>query len=148
MSKTIVKNKKAYFNYEIEKTIEGGLVLLGSEIKLIRLRQVNITNSYAIFTKNQEMFILNMQINPSKSYQYHLDDPLRSKKVLLNKKQLQRLALLKEKEKVSFIPTKLYFKGNLVKVEIGIGRGKKKHDKRESIKKRDQERMISRFKKQ
>ena len=148
MSKLIVKNKKAYFNYEISKTIEGGLSLLGSEIKLIRLKHVNITNSYAILTRDKEMFILNMQVNPSKNFQYKVDDPSRSKKVLLHKKQLQKLFLLKEKEQVSFIPIKLYFKNNLVKVEIGIGKGKKAHDKRETIKKRDQERMMANFKKQ
>lgn len=137
--KLIAKNKKAYFNFQITQTFECGIVLLGDEVKLIRLGMVNLTNSYAVFTIKNELFILNLQINQSSNYTYKVDSK-RSKKLLLSKQQIKKFKKLKETERISLVPTRMYWKNNYIKIEVGVGKGKKLYDKRETIKKRDQER--------
>ncbi|PPE05810.1 SsrA-binding protein SmpB [Williamsoniiplasma lucivorax] len=138
----IAQNKKAYFNYEILEKIEAGLVLSGPEIKSIRARDVSLEGSFILIRKD-ECFILNMHI---KKYEYAnyvagIEED-RTRKLLLHRKQIKRLEEEVKLKKLALIPLKLYFKDGLVKLEIGLGKGKKLYDKRETIKKRDLERKI------
>ncbi len=131
-----IKNRKAYYNYEIIETIEAGLVLNGTEIKSIKKGMVNISDSYAIIS-NKEAFLLNMHIAHYEKGNRFNHEESRTRKLLLNKNEILKL---EEKVKImgySLIPVKLYFKKNKVKILIGIGKGKKLHDKREAIKKEE-----------
>ena len=139
--KTIAKNPTAYHNYNIEDKIEVGIVLLGTEIKSIRNGKVNLKDSYAIL-KNGECFIYGMHISPYEFGNIFNKDPLRTRKLLLNKREINKLIGLTKQKGYSLIPISLYFKGNLVKVELGIGKGKKLYDKREDIAKRDAQMRI------
>lgn len=131
-----VNNRKAKFDYEIEDTIECGIVLTGTEIKSIRLGNVNLKDSYAI-VRNNEVYLLNMHISEYKEGNIFNHDETRTRKLLLHKKEILKLRDKLQIEGFTLVPLKLYFKGNNVKILIGIGKGKKTYDKRESIKKRD-----------
>lgn len=139
-----ITNSKARFDYEILETFEAGLVLYGHEVKSIRAGKGKIVGGHVI-VRGGEAFLVGININAfqvantPKKY-----DPERPRKLLLSKKQLVELELATEKNRLTAIPLSLYNKGRKIKLELGIGRGKKKHDKRESLKERDTKRDIDR----
>ena len=143
MEKLIAKNPVAYHNYTINDTIEAGIVLTGTEIKSIRAGKVNLKDTY-VNIKNGEAFIYGMHISPYEHGNIFNKDPLRTRKLLLNKREINKLLGSITQKGFSIIPTKLYFNNNFVKLEIGIGKGKKLYDKREDIAKKDAERKIQR----
>ena len=142
-TKLIAKNPVAYHNYTIESKLEAGIVLSGTEIKSIRAGKVNLKDSYAVI-KNGECFIFSMHISPYEQGNIYNKDPLRTRKLLLNKNEINRLFGLIKQKGYSLIPISIYFKGSLVKLELGIGKGKKLYDKREDIAKKDAQRKIER----
>lgn len=137
--KILVVNKKLNFNYVVIEKIEAGIELKGVEVKSIHLNNANISDAYVIFKKN-EAFILNMNIAPYSHGNIFNVDPLRTRKLLLHKKEILKYELKIKKEGLTMIPSKIYWKNNKLKVEIALAKGKKIHDKRESIKERDQKR--------
>ena len=141
MEKLIAKNPTAYHNYSIESTLETGIVLTGTEIKSIRNGKVNIKDTY-VNIKNSEVFIYGMHISPYEFGNIYNKDPLRTRKLLLNRREIDKLYGMIKQKGVSLVPTKMYMKGNKVKLEIGIGKGKKLFDKRQDIAKKDAERRI------
>ena len=138
-----VKNRKAYFNYEILEKYEAGIVLKGTEVKSIRAGNVSINESYAGIRDN-EVFIYNMDISPYNYSGPFNHEPKRVRKLLLKKSEIKRLIGSTSEKGLTLIPIRLYFKNGLVILEIGLARGKKLYDKRESIKKKMVEREISR----
>ena len=143
MEKILAKNPTAYHNYTIENTIEAGIVLTGTEIKSIRNGKVNIKDTY-VNIKDGEVFIYGMHISPYEFGNIFNKDPIRTRKLLLNKHEINRLFGMIKQTGISLIPTKMYMKGNKVKLEIGIGKGKKLFDKRQDIAKKDAEMKIQR----
>lgn len=123
-TKLIAKNPTAYHNYNIEDKLEAGIVLTGTEIKSIRNGKVNLKDSYANI-KNGEVFIYGMHISPYEHGNIFNKNPLRDRKLLLNKKEINKLIGLIKQKGYTLIPISLYFKGSLVKLELGIGKGKK-----------------------
>ena len=136
MSSLIAKNPVARHNYTIEDTIEAGIVLTGTEIKSIRNGKFNLKDSYANI-KNGEAFIYGMHISPYEHGNIQNKDPLRDRKLLLNKREINKLIGYIKQKGYSLIPISIYFKGSFVKVEIGIGKGKKLYDKREDMAKKE-----------
>lgn len=144
--KVLVNNSKAKFLYFLEDFLECGIELKGSEIKSIRQNGAALRDSYVIF-KNEEAFILNMHIAPYENGNNFNHEPNRTRKLLLHKKEIEKMEK-KAKEKVmTIVPTKVYLKKGKVKIEIALAKGKKMFDKRETIKKRDDERMMAKMKK-
>lgn len=141
-TKLIAKNPTAYHNYNIENKLEAGIVLYGTEIKSIRNGKANLKDSYANI-KNGEVFIYGMHISPYEQGNIFNKDPLRARKLLLNKKEINKLIGLINQKGYSLIPLNMYFKGNLVKLELGIGKGKKLYDKRQDLAKKDAQRQIA-----
>ena len=135
-TKLIAKNPTAYHNYNIEDKLEAGIVLTGTEIKSIRNGKANLKDSYAII-KNGEAFILGMHISPYEHGNIFNKDPLRTRKLLLNRKELNKLTGLIQQKGYSLVPISLYFKGSIVKIDLGIGKGKKLFDKRQDIAKKE-----------
>lgn len=135
-----IKNKKAYFNYFIEEEIEAGLVLVGTEIKSVRKGALNISDAY-IRIKDNEAYIINMFIDKYDSGSIFNHSPSRERKLLLHKKEIKKLLAKVKVEGYTIVPLKVYIKNGKAKILIGIARGKKLYDKRESIKKRDLERL-------
>lgn len=142
-TKLIAKNPTAYHNYTIKDTLETGIVLSGTEIKSIRNGKVNLKDTYAII-RNGEVFILGMHISPYEHGNIFNKDPMRDRKLLLNKREINKLFGLTKQKGYSLVPISLYFKGSIVKLELGIGIGKKLYDKREDLKKKDALRQIQR----
>ena len=140
--KQISKNPTAYHNYNIEEKIEAGIVLSGTEIKSIRQGKVNLKDTYATI-KNGEVYIIGMHISPYEHGNIFNKDPLRDRKLLLNKREINKLYGLIKQKSYSLIPISLYFKGSIVKLELGIGKGKKLYDKRQDLAKKDAERQIA-----
>ena len=138
-----IKNKKASFDYFIEEEMECGIVLKGTEIKSIRNGQANIKDCYAII-KNNEVFLLNMYIAKYNDASIFNHDERRTRKLLLNKKEILKLRDKVEISGYTLVPIKLYFKGNKAKILLGVCKGKKNYDKRESIKEKDVKRDIER----
>ncbi len=136
-----INNKKAYYDYQILDTIEAGLVLSGTEIKSIRDGRANLKDSYAI-VKNGEVFILNMHISHYKEGNIFNHDETRTRKLLLNKKEIFKLRDTVVLNGNTLVPLKIYFKNNRAKLLLGIAKGKKSYDKRESIKQRDVNREL------
>lgn len=143
MGKLIAKNPTAHHNYTIEDTVETGIVLSGTEIKSIRAGKVNLKDSYAAIT-NGQCYIYHMHISPYEHGNIYNKDPLRERKLLLHKIEINRLLGKIKQKGYSLIPICLYFKGSLVKVELGIAKGKKLYDKREEIAKKDANLYIQR----
>ena len=139
--KIVAKNPIAYHNFNIEDKFEVGIVLTGTEIKSIRAGKVNLKDSYAGF-KDGECFIYSMHISPYEHGNIYNKDPLRDRKLLLNKKEIQKLFGKCKQDGYSLIPISLYFKGNIIKLELGLGNGKKLYDKRQDIAKKDAERRM------
>lgn len=136
-----IQNRKAKFDYEILETYEAGIVLTGTEIKSIRLGKVNLKDSYCII-KNSEMFILNMHISAYDFGNIFNHEETRTRKLLLHKKEILKLKSSLDLNGLTIVPLKLYFKKSKVKILIGVAKGKHNYDKRETIKKRDQEREL------
>ena len=141
--KMIANNKKAYHDYFILDTYEAGIVLHGTEVKSLRMGKCSIKESF-IRIENGEVFIYGMHISPYEKGNIFNKDPLRVKKLMLHKAEINKL-IGKTKEKgMAIVPLKVYFKGSLVKVEIGLARGKKLYDKRDDLAKKDAKREIDR----
>ena len=139
-NKLILKNKKAYFNYEIIESEIAGIVLYGSEVKSIRQSKVSFTDSYCLFI-DDELWVRNLHISEYEQKGYVTHDPKRDKKLLLTKKQLLNFKKQIEIERITIVPLALQTNDrNIIKINIGLAKGKKQYDKRESIKKRDLER--------
>ena len=145
MEKLIAKNPNARHNYTIEETIEAGIVLSGTEIKSIRAGKVNLKDSYAGI-KNGEVYVYAMHISPYEQGNIFNKDPLRDRKLLLNKAEINKLYGKIKQKGYSIVPMSLYFKGDKVKLELGIGKGKKLYDKRQDIAKKDAQMKIQRAK--
>ncbi len=141
--KIVTNNRKASFNYFLSDFIEAGLVLTGTEIKSIRANKCSISDAYVVFKKN-EAFILNMNISVYDLGNIFNHDPLRSRKLLLNKREILKYQQKVVKEGFTVVPTKVYLRKGKAKVEIALAKGKKLYDKRESIKERDDKRSIER----
>ena len=142
--KIISNNRKARFNYFFKEFYEAGIALKGSEVKSLRDGKANISESYA-FDHHGEMYLINSHIPSYKESSYNNHDPRRSRKLLLNKKEINKLIGRVNMEGFTLIPTKLYFKKGKAKVEIAVAKGKKKYDKRHVKKKRDWNREKSRY---
>ena len=130
-----INNRKAKYDYEIEDTLEAGIVLTGTEIKSIRNGKANLKDSYAII-KNNEIFLLNMHISHYEQGNIFNHDETRTRKLLLHKKEILKLKQRLELAGFTLVPIKLYFKNNKAKILLGVAKGKKNYDKRETIKKR------------
>ena len=141
--KIICKNKKAYHDYFIEDRYEAGIVLKGTEVKSLRLGKAQLVDSYAVF-RGEELFLLNAHVSPYSYAARDNHDPTRSRKLLLHKKELQKLLGKVNEKGLSLVPLKLYFKNGKVKVEIGLAKGKRLHDKRETMKKKAMEKDMER----
>lgn len=139
--KTVCQNKKAYHDYFIDEVIEAGMVLIGPEVKSLREGRASLVDGYAK-VKNSEVFLHNMHITPY-PYASHLNlEPKRTRKLLLHKKEIKRL-IGKTKEKgYALIPLKVYFSGSKAKVEIGLAKGKRKYDKRQTLKEKEMKREM------
>ena len=142
--KIICLNRKASFNYFFEQLIEAGIVLKGSEIKSIRNGKVNISESYAV-EKGGEIFLVNSHIASYKEASYSDHNPTDERKLLFNKKEVIKLIGKVNRDGFSLIPTKMYFKKGKAKVEVAVAKGKKKYDKRQTIKNRQWNRDKSRY---
>lgn len=136
-----INNRKAKYDYEIEDTLEAGIVLTGTEIKSIRNGKANLKDSYAII-KNNEIFLLNMHISHYEQGNIFNHDETRTRKLLLHKKEIIKLKQKLELVGFTLVPIKLYFKNSKAKILLGVAKGKKNYDKRETIKKRDIERDL------
>ena len=139
----IAKNPTARHNYEIINTYEAGIVLTGTEIKSIKAGKVNLKDSYASI-KNGEVYIYSMHISPYEHGNIFNKDPMRDRKLLLNKNEIRKLLGLIKQKGYTLVPISLYFKGSFVKVELGLGKGKKLYDKREDLAKKDAQMKIKR----
>jgi SsrA-binding protein len=142
-SNLICRNRKARFLYHIEETWEAGIVLLGSEVKALREGKANLQDSYAR-VENGEIYLHQMHIGPYGAAHAYNHDARRIRKLLLHRREIQRLVGKVEERGLTLIPLRLYFKNDRVKVELGLARGKRVHDKREDIKKREAEREVQR----
>ena len=137
-----ILNRKANHDYFVDSTVETGIVLTGTEIKSIRLGRITLKDSYAII-KNNEIFLLNVHISSYEQGNRFNHDELRTRKLLLHKKEIIKLKEKIDKEGFTIIPLKLYFVKGKVKILLGLAKGKKNYDKREAIKKKDIERQIA-----
>ena len=144
MEKALATNRKARHDYFIEKTYEAGIALKGTEVKSIRAGKANLKESYCVI-KNGEVFVVGMHISPYKEGNIFNVDPLRDRKLLLNKREILRINQEVMQKGMAIIPLSLYLKNGLIKMEIAIARGKKLYDKRESIKERDIKRSMERY---
>ncbi|MET3697495.1 SsrA-binding protein [Bacillus oleivorans] len=141
--KVIAQNKKAYHDYFIEETYEAGLVLQGTEIKSIRAGRVNLKDSFARI-QNGEVFLFNMHISPYEQGNRYNHDPLRTRKLLLHKKEISKLIGETKEKGYSLVPVKLYLKNGYAKILLGLAKGKKNYDKREDLKRKEAKRDIER----
>lgn len=137
-----INNRKARYDYEIEDTIESGIVLTGTEIKSIRNGKANLKDSYAI-VKNNEVFLLNMHISHYEQGNVFNHNETRTRKLLLHKKEIAKLKQKLELSGFTLVPIKLFFKNSKAKILLGVAKGKKNYDKRETKKKRDIERYLN-----
>lgn len=142
-TKNVASNKKAYHEYFIEDKYEAGIVLVGTEVKSIRQGKVNLKDSY-VGIKDGEAYVYNLHISPYEKGNIYNVDPLRTRKILLNKREIKKLIGLVTLKGYSLIPLSLYLKNGLVKMEMAVAVGKKNHDKRQDIAKKDAERRIQR----
>ena len=142
--KIISKNRKAHYNYFFKEFLEAGIVLYGSEVKSLRDGKANISESYA-FDDKGEIYLVNSHIPSYKESSYNNHDPKRNRKLLLNKKEINKLIGRINREGFTLIPTKIYFKKGRAKIEIAVAKGKKEYDKRHTKKTRDWNREKARF---
>jgi SsrA-binding protein len=142
-TRTITVNRKAYHDYVIGDTYEAGIVLQGSEIKSIRAGHVNLKDAYARMEKG-EMWLFNCHISPYDAASHYGHEPGRARKLLLHRKEVDELDALMKQKSLTIVPLRLYIKGGVAKVALGVARGKKQYDKREAIAQRDQDRELDR----
>ncbi|NLZ71819.1 MAG: SsrA-binding protein SmpB [Clostridiaceae bacterium] len=142
-NKLIVNNRKARHDYHILESYEAGIELFGKEVKSIRQGKVNIADCYAQIISG-EVWLIGMHISPYEQAGQFNEDPLRKRKLLLHKREIRKLEIAVTQKGLTLIPTKLYFKDALVKVEISIAKGKKNYDKREDLKRKEIEKQIKR----
>ena len=147
MIKTIAQNKKAYHDYFVDEKFEVGIALAGTEVKSIRQGNINLKDSYCKIN-NGEIFVVGMHISPYEKGNIFNKDPLRPKKLLMHKREIMKLTGLVSRDGYTLVPLSLYFKGSHVKMCVGLCRGKKLYDKRDSIAKRDATRDIERHMKE
>lgn len=140
----IIKNKKALFNYDVVEKFEAGIVLVGTEVKALRERSVNITEAYATFKKG-ELFVVNLHISHYYFGNRNNHEPLRERKLLLHKRELKRLYGKIKEQGLTLIPISLYFSRGKIKLELGLCKGKKLHDKRETLKQKTLDREMERY---
>lgn len=143
-SKPLAQNKKASHDYFIEDTYEAGMVLTGTEIKSLRTGRANINDAFSTI-RNGEIFIHNMHISPFEQGNIHNPDPTRARKLLLHKEQINRLFGLVKRDGYALVPLKIYVRNGYAKLLIGLGKGKKQYDKRDTAAKRDSQRDIQRI---
>ena len=141
--KVVCQNRKAYHDYLIEETLEAGISLLGTEVKSLREGKANLKDSYVII-KGKEAFLLNCHISPYSHGNIMNHDPLRTRKLLLHRKEIEGLIGKSLQKGYTLIPLKIYFKDSYAKVEIGLAKGKRLYEKREKIKEREAKRAIER----
>ncbi len=141
--RTLVQNRQARFNYEILEKVEAGIALMGTEVKSIREGKANIKEAYADI-RDGEAWLIGAHINPYSHGNITNHNPLRERKLLLNAREIHRLQGKIMEKGLTLVPLRLYLKGRLIKLELGVARGKKLVDKREDLKKKDQEREIQR----
>jgi SsrA-binding protein len=141
--RVVATNRQARFRYELLDRYEAGLVLLGSEVKALRAGTVTITDAYVKF-RGEEAWLANCHVGPYAHATVQPHDPLRERKLLLKKAELEKLRRAVAQKGLTIVPTKIYFVGARIKAEIAVGRGKKTIDKRETIKERDQQRRAAR----
>lgn len=141
--KQVTSNKKAWHDYFVDEKYEAGIELVGTEVKSIRLGQVNLKDAYCSFTDG-ELFVVGMHISPYEKGNIFNKDPMRRRRLLMHKKEILSLFGKTKQDGYTLIPLSIYFRNSRVKVEIGLCRGKKLHDKRDSIAKRDANREIDR----
>jgi SsrA-binding protein len=146
--KIISDNRQARYLFEILETYEAGIELVGTEVKSIRAGKVNLRDGYA-FIRNGEAWLTNVHISPYEAGGTHFNhEPRRTRKMLLHRQEINKLIGLTEQKGLTLVPLKMYFKNGRVKIVIGLGKGKKLHDKRESVKQRDDKRDMARAMKQ
>ena len=143
-SKTLAKNRKARFEYEIQKTMEVGIALQGTEVKSIRAGQINLAESYCRVDNNLQIYLMNAHISQYDFGNRHNHDPLRPKCLLLHRSEIRRLYGQVKEQGLTLIPLKIYLKGGIIKMELALGRGKKLYDKRQTMKKQDAQRDVER----
>jgi len=144
MSERIIsKNKRAFFNFSIDETYEAGIVLTGTEVKALRQGKVNLKDGFARI-KNEEIFLIDAHISSYTHGNRFNHDPDRPRKLLMHKREIKRLYGKSKERGYSLIPLKMYFKNGRVKVEIGLGKGKRAYDKREVLKRKTMEREVER----
>jgi SsrA-binding protein len=141
--KVVCQNRKAYHDYTVEETIEAGIQLLGTEVKSLREGRANIKDSYVLI-KDSEVFLLNCHISPYTHGNIMNHDPLRTRKLLLHRNEIEKLRGKAQQKGYTLIPLKIYFKGSYAKVEVGFAKGKKHYEKRETIKEREAKKVIER----
>ncbi|MDQ0244669.1 SsrA-binding protein [Bacillus fengqiuensis] len=141
--KVVAQNKKAYHDYFIEETYETGMVLQGTEIKSIRNGRANLKDSYARI-HNGEVFLYNMHVSPYEQGNRYNHEPLRTRKLLMHRREINKLIGYTKEEGYALVPLKVYLKNGFAKVLLGLGKGKKKYDKREDLKKKEAKREIER----
>ena len=139
----VTQNKKAFHDYAIDETVEAGMVLTGTEVKSLRDGKANLLDSYVLI-KGSEAVLLNCHISPYTHGNIMNHEPTRTRKLLLHKKEIIRLQGKVAQKGYSLIPLKIYFKGSHAKVEVGLARGKKQYEKRDTIKKKEADREIQR----
>ena len=143
LKKVITQNRKARHDYEITRSIEAGIVLLGTEVKSLRDGKCSIQDAYASFPKDDyELMLINFHINPYEHGNIQNHEPMRPRKLLVKHKEAVKLKVGIQEKGYTLIPLAVYFSGHLVKIELGLGKGKRQYDKRESVKERDTEREI------
>ncbi|TAN41170.1 MAG: SsrA-binding protein SmpB [Nitrospirae bacterium] len=143
MVKTVCQNRKAYHDYTIEETLEAGIQLVGTEVKSLREGKANLKDSHAIM-KGDEVFLLSCHISPYTHGNIMNHDPLRTRKLLLHRKEIERMRGKMQQKGYTLVPLKIYFKGPFAKVELGLAKGKRTYEKREAIKEREAKRDIER----
>jgi len=145
MIKIIATNKKAYHDYFIEDTYEAGIELQGSEVKSIRLGQINLKDSYATISSDMEILLINAHISPYEKGSHYNPEPRRTRRLLMHKDEIRKLRQKVIEKGYTLIPVKVYFKTGLCKVEIGLAKGKQGPDKRRDLMEKDQERELQRY---
>ena len=139
----VASNRKAFHDFFIEDTYEAGLALVGTEVKSLRVGKANLRDSYAEIRKGQ-IYLVGVHISPYEQGNLANHDPLRPRKLLLHKGEIDRIAIKVREKGYTIVPTRIYFKGSLAKVEIGLARGKRQYDKRADLAKKDAARDVAR----
>jgi SsrA-binding protein len=141
--KPVIRNRKAYHDYHIEDTLEAGIALLGTEVKSLRAGRANLKDGYVLM-KGGEAFLVNVHISPYSHGNIENHDPVRTRKLLLKHREIDKLAAKVAQKGYSLVPLKLYFKGPFAKVEVGLARGKKFFEKRDTLKEKEARKEVER----